>query len=375
MTQAPTSRIGSRPGTLVIPTGSPAPVVRLFEYDADAYEERQIDDLTALEAYANTQRTTWVDIQGLGEAATLHRIGEIFDIHRLALADAVNVPQRPKAEMYDDHILIVGRAPLDDFDPRAPLPQVCILIARNYIVSFQERYFGFFDAVRERIRQGSGRPIRKGGPCYLGYALLDVLVDRYGPILEDISDSMDELEDRLLANPSPRQLTSLYDLRRKLTALRRSARPQREALLQLSQTKSELIRPETGVYFRDAYDHASQYVEIIESLRDTAGDLMDTALATLGHRSNEVMKVLTLMASIFIPLTFMAGIYGMNFESMPELSQPYAYPLLLAAMLAVAAAMIYYFRYRGWIGAKDHGSEDDRRQKGETTRAVADADP
>lgn len=358
--RAQASQIGSRPGTLVIPPGSPAPVVRLFEFDDDGYEQKQVDDLSALEAYADTQRTTWIDIQGLGEAATLHRIGEIFGIHRLALADAVNVPQRPKAEMYDDHVLIVARAPLDEFDPREPLPQVCILIARNYVVSFQERYFGFFDAVRERIREGAGRPIRNGGPCYLGYALLDVLVDRYGPILENISDAMDELEDRLLSNPSPQQLTALYDLRRRLTVLRRSARPQREALLQLSQTKSELIRPQTGIYLRDAYDHASQFVEVIESLRDTAGDLMDTALATLGHRSNEVMKVLTLMASIFIPLTFMAGIYGMNFETMPELSQPYAYPILLGAMIVVAGAMIYYFRYRGWIGggAKTARSEE-----------------
>ena len=358
MTQNSDTGIGARPGTLVIPPGSPPPVVRLFEYDDVTCEEKEIGDLEALRAYSNTARTTWIDIQGLGEAATLHKIGEIFNIHRLALADAVNVPQRPKAEVYDDHLLIVARAPLDEVDPRKQLPQVCILVASNYVVSFQERYFGFFDPVRERLRQGAGRPIRLGGPCYLGYALLDVLVDRYGPILEEISDSIDELEEQLLANPSPEHLNALYDLRRQLTVLRRSARPQREALLQLSQTQSKLIRPTTGVYLRDTYDHASQSVEIIELLRDTAGDLMDTALATLGHRSNEVMKVLTLMASIFIPLTFMAGIYGMNFEAMPELSQPAGYPILLAAMAVVAVGMIFYFYKRGWIGARKRDKAD-----------------
>ncbi|MCP5411082.1 MAG: magnesium/cobalt transporter CorA [Alphaproteobacteria bacterium] len=352
MTPDPESSIGARPGTLVLPAGSPPPVVRVFQYDAQTCEERQIDDLEALHDYAGTASTTWIDIQGLGKAATLQRIGEIFNIHRLALADAVNVPQRPKAEVYDDYVLIVARAPQDDVDPRVPLPQVCILVARNYVVSFQERYFGFFDRVRERIREGAGRPIRTGGPSYLAYALLDVLVGHYTPILEDISDEMDDLEENLLANPSPQHLTALYDLRRKLTVLRRLARPQREALLQLSHLQNPLIAPEVAPYLRDAHDHASQNVEIIESLRDTAGDLMDTALATLGHRSNEVMKVLTLMASIFIPLTFMAGIYGMNFQDMPELSMPEAYPTLLAAMAIVAGGMIWYFRRRGWIGAR-----------------------
>lgn len=352
MTAQPAGTIGARPGTLLLPPGSPPPVVRLFEYDAESCEEKEITDLELLRPYADTERTTWIDIQGLGEAATLHTIGEIFRIHRLALADAVNVPQRPKAELYDDHLLIVARAPLDEVDPRKPLPQVCILVSRNYVVSFQERYFGFFDAVRVRLREGDGRPIRRLGPCYLGYALLDVLVDRYGPVLEQISESIDDLEEQLLADPRPQHLNALYDLRRRLTVLRRSARPQREALRQVSQTQSPLIRPETTPYLRDAHDHAAQFVETIDSLRDTAGDLLDTALATLGHRSNEVMKVLTLMASIFIPLTFMAGIYGMNFEVMPELRLRAAYPLLLGAMTVVAVAMILYFRRRGWIGSR-----------------------
>ncbi|MEP7314898.1 MAG: magnesium/cobalt transporter CorA [Pseudomonadota bacterium] len=351
MTSPTAMPIGARPGTLVLPTGSPPPIVRLFEYDSTDCEELQIDDLEALRPYADTQRTTWIDIQGLGEAATLHAIGEMFGIHRLALADAVNVPQRPKAEIYADHLLVVARTPLDEVDPRMPLPQVCILISSNYVVTFQERYFGFFDPVRARIRDGVGRPIRSGGPCYLGYALLDVLVDRYGPMLEQISEAIDELEERLLADPGPRHLNALYELRRQLTVLRRSARPQREALRQISQGQSPLIRPETLPYLRDIYDHASQFVETIDSLRDTAGDLLDTALATLGHRSNEVMKVLTLMASIFIPLTFMAGIYGMNFEAMPELHIAAAYPALLGTMAIVAVGMILYFRRRGWIGS------------------------
>ncbi len=356
MTLKSDSPIGARPGTLVIPAGSPPPVVRMFQYDEEACEEKEIGNLEELCAYADTARTTWIDIQGLGEAETLQRIGEIFNIHRLALADAVNVPQRPKAEVYDDYVLIVARAPLDEVDPRTPLPQVCILVARNYVVSFQERYFGFFDRVRGRIREGAGRPIRTGGPSYLGYALLDVLIGRYAPVLEGISDKMDDLEECLLANPNPQHLSALYELRRQLTMLRRLARPQREALLQLSHMQNPLIAAETGPYLRDAYDHASQNVEIIESLRDTAGDLMDTALATLGHRSNEVMKVLTLMASIFIPLTFMAGIYGMNFRDMPELGMPAGYPILLAVMAVVAGGMIWYFRRRGWIGSRASAS-------------------
>jgi magnesium transporter len=320
-----------------------------MDYDSDSLAEQEILDPDQLRPYSKTSRKTWIDIQGLGDEDKLRAVAAIFGIHEVALADAVNIPQRAKTQDYIDHILVVVRTPRDPFDVTETIPQVCILLAGNYIVTFQERYFAFFDEVRARLRD-DGSMLRRSGPSLLAYALTDVLVDRFYPIVEEISEQLDELEVRILEKPSPDLVSHLHRLQRQITTLRRVARPQVEALYRLAHSDSPLVPSESAVFLKDVEDHARQILGRLDACRDIATDTMGAVLATLGHRQNEVMKVLTLVGSIFIPLTFMAGIYGMNFEYMPELKIKAAYPTLLGAMVVVAVGMVWLFRSRGWIG-------------------------
>lgn len=336
---------------LSVPSDSPPPRIRLMEFDRETVHESEIDDPAELKPYARTDKTTWIDIQGLGDEERLRAVAQILGIHELALGDAVNIPQRAKTQTYPEHVLVVLRAPLSPFNAGDGVPQVCILLAEEYIVTFQERYFAFFDGVRERVRDETSLE-RRSGPAQLAYGLADALVDQYYPIVEEISDSLDVLEGQILEDPTPAQVAALHRLQRRLTTLRRVARPQVEALYKLSHLKSPLVPESASVFLKDAEDHARQILGRLDAARDVATDLMSAVLALLGHRQNEVMKVLTLVGSIFIPLTFMAGIYGMNFEYMPELKYRLGYPLLVVAMVIVAIGMVFFFRSRGWIGGR-----------------------
>ena len=269
----------------------------------------------------------------------------------VALADAVDIPQRAKTQEYAEHVLVIGRAPVVPFEPSEPPPQVCILIAEGYVVSFQERYFGFFDEVRDRLRT-DGSDLRTGGPAFLAQALLDALVDRFYPVVEDLSDRLDELETAILERSSPRLVAELHRIQRQITTLRRIARPQVEALHRLARTDSPLVPQPVRVFVQDVHDHAQQVLGRLDAARDVATDTMAAVLATEAQRQNEVMKVLTLVGSIFIPLTFIAGIYGMNFEHMPELRFRAGYPIVLGVMAVVAVGMVVLFRLRGWIGPR-----------------------
>jgi magnesium transporter len=351
--------VGARPGTLAIPPDSPPPKIMLFEYGADGIIERTIDDVSELQAFARTDAVTWIDVQGMGDESVLRRLAEIFGIHPLALEDAVNVPQRAKSEIYDEHQLVIGRAPLVE-DDRITLPQVCFLIGESYLVTFQERYFGFFDPVRERIRAGLGA-IRTSGVDYLAYALVDALVDRYYPVVDDLSAELDILEDDVLEDAISEDLARLHRIRRDLAALRRVAWPQRELLSALVRSESPFIGGEARMYLRDTDEHMGQIVGRLDFCREVAVGLMELHLSTMGHRQNEIMKVLTLMASIFIPLTFIAGIYGMNFEYMPELHSRNGYFVVLSVMVSMAVALVAYFRHRGWLGRPRRRSGRRRR--------------
>jgi len=343
--------VGARPGTLAIPPDSPPPVVRLMEYDASGVEERDVADIEELVPYAATDTMTWIDVQGLGDERVIRRIGEIFGLHRLALADAVNVPQRASMETYPDQLLVIARAPWRTVDGQTRVPQVCLLIGRNYVLTFQERYFGFFDAVRVRIREGTG-PIRGLGPCYLAYALIHTLVDHYFPVVDELAEALDELEEEVLSHPTPALIAAVHRLQRRVLVLRRVARPMVEVVTRLALEPSPFVQEGTRMYLRDTREQAQQALGRLDSTREASLDLMNAALATLGHRQNEIMKLLTLVGSIFIPLTFIAGIYGMNFEHMPELHARRGYPLVLTVMAGVAAAMLGYFRFRGWLGPR-----------------------
>jgi magnesium transporter len=341
--------IGSRPGTLAIPPGSPPPRVRLIAYDVAGVRESDVTDLETLVAEHAGEGVCWIDVQGLGDEKILRRIGEIFEVHPLALEDAVNVPQRAKTELYPHQQLIIGRLPILKEDGGIETPQVCFILGPRYLVTFQERFFGFFDAVRERLRAGIG-PIRAAGSDYLAYALLDTMIDHYYPIAERISDELETLEDEIIADPQPEALTRLHQLRRQLAVLRRISWPQREAVSALVREKTPFISDAVQVYLRDTFDHISQLVEMIDSAREMAVGLSELYLSTIGNRTNEVMKVLTLMSSVFIPLTFVAGIYGMNFENMPELHSQLGYYVVLVVMIVMAIGMLAYFYRRGWLG-------------------------
>jgi magnesium transporter len=341
--------IGARPGTLAIPPGSPFPKVTVVQFDERSVDRFEIGEVAELRKLADDGRVTWVDVQGLGDEATIRAIGDAFELHPLALEDAVNVPQRAKTELFESHQLLIARTPLLDRDGDVSAPQVCFIVGKRYLLTFQERYYGFFDPVRKRIIEGLGA-IRSGSPGYLAYALLDAMIDRYYPVAQRLSDGLEELEDLVLENPHPDVLQRIRALRRQLVVLRRVAWPQREALSAMLREQTEFFGEHDRVYLRDTYDHIAQIAELIDSSREMASDLSEAYLSNVSHRTNEIMKVLTLMASTFIPLTFVAGIYGMNFEYMPELASRYGYFIVWGLMISVAAGMALYFKHRGWIG-------------------------
>jgi magnesium transporter len=343
--------VGSRPGTLAIPEGSPPPEIHRVLWSPDGVVDREVAELEELAEPVPDGHWIWIDVRGLGDEAVLRRVAEIFGIHDVALEDAVNVPQRAKVVPYEDHLLVIGRVPCFDDDGTVATPQVCFLIGDRHLVTFQERYFGFFDAVRQRLREGIG-PIRKQGPDYLAYALVDTLTDHYYPVVEELSESLNELEDPALAADDPETLTRLHEVRRQVAVLRRIGWPQRESIGHLVRDPSDRIGEDVRTYLRGTEDHIAQIMELADSLRDMAVGLTEVFMTQVSHRTNEIMKVLTLMASIFIPLTFIAGIYGMNFQNMPELDSRVGYPLVLVVMVSVASGMVAYFRRRGWIGRR-----------------------
>ncbi len=342
--------IGASPGTLVITADAPPPRIRMISFDQDEVVEQAIGDAVELAAALEPDNVTWVDVQGFGDEAMLREIGRVFQIHPLAMEDVVNMPQRPKAELYEGQVLIVTRMVrmrgADDVD----LEQVTIVLGQTYVLTFQERYGDVLDPVRNRIRTGKGRRIRGSGSGYLAYAIVDTIVDAYYPVVEALGEHLQQLEDVVIHNPSNQLLRELNRTKNMLVNLRRAIWPQREAVNSLIREETPLISDEGRLFLRDTYDHCVQTAEVIEMQREMATGLMNTYLSSIANRTNEVMKVLTIMASVFIPLTFLAGIYGMNFEHMPELHVRWAYPAIWLTMLAVGGGMLAFFWRKGWIG-------------------------
>lgn len=344
-------KIGSRPGTLHIPTGSPPPRISVVEYDKEQVRVDPVEDVQELRACLANPKMCWADVQGLGDEKKLRELAEVFGLSPLVLEDAVNFPQRAKSEVYPHFHLIVARAPQILDDGSLAMRQVCFVVGDNWLLTFQESYFGFFEPVRERIRAGLGL-MRERGADYLAYALIDTLVDWYFPVAEQIVERLDELEAWLADDPDNSFLSEIYNIRGRIVELRRVGRPQRAMVGNLLREKSEYFSEEVRVFLRDTEDHMAQVMEVVESTGETTAHLAEGYLAQVGFRSNEIMKVLTLMASLFIPLTFIAGVYGMNFQNMPELQDPHAYFFVLGIMAVVGTGMLLYFRHRGWIGRR-----------------------
>ncbi len=353
---------GSKPGTLVIHESSQAPVIRIMKYNPNHLEEREDVKVSELTGLLESNMTCWIDVQGLGDEGMLRDIAAQFELHPLALEAVVNVPQRPKVETYDKHTLCITRMVMPNDIGMRP-EQVSIFVGENYVLTFQERSGDVFDPIRKRIRN-KGPIIMKEGPSYLSYALLDAIIDGYYPLLEKFGENLEALENRIVEEPTPDVLHEIHGIRRDLLTIRRSIWPQREAVNTLIRDENPMISETVRMYLRDCYDHCVQLMDGVETYRELSGGLMDVYLSSVGHRQNEVMKVLTVMASIFIPLTFLAGIYGMNFENMPELRARWAYPFLLAVMVVIAVGMIVFFRRKGWLGGTvgDSMSEQQRRR-------------
>lgn len=352
------TKVGAVPGTLVISKESPPPKISSIHYTETKHRSTTIHSIEELVQELETDEMTWVDIQGFGDRTIMRKVGEVFKLHPLLLEDVVNVPQRPKTEPYGEQLLVIVRmVRLGENDKSRDLSvdmeQVSMVITKNCVITFQEKYGDILDPVRKRLAANKGI-IRKRGADYLAYVIADTIVDAYYPVLEVVGDRLEGMESVVIDDPTPVVLGELNRLKNQLINLRRAIWPQREAINELVRGDHKLISDEVGVYLRDTYDHCIQTSEVAEMYREMVTGLMNTYLSSVANRTNEVMKVLTIMASIFIPLTFMAGIYGMNFEHMPELKYEYAYGTLWFAMGVVASGMIFFFWRKGWILDRRH---------------------
>ncbi|GAB6038327.1 magnesium/cobalt transporter CorA [Fundidesulfovibrio butyratiphilus] len=338
---------------------SGSPRVTMLRYDSTGSELIAPVHAPDCVGYADSSRVTWVDVAGLADAGFMAKVGETFHIHPLVLEDIVHTTQRPKLDELDDAIFVVARLlRYDDKTRRIEDEQVSFLLGKNYLLSFRERQGeGLFDAVRRRIQSQKGRAW-KLGPDFLLYVLLDSVVDNYFLALERMGDEIEDVEEMLLTAPKPVELQRIHDLRREALFLRKFVWPLREVLSGLEKGGSDLIADGTIFYLRDLYDHTIQVMDTIETFRDMLSGMLDLYLSNISLKMNEVMKVLTMFSTLFIPLTFLAGVYGMNFKNMPELEWHDGYFMLLGFMVAIAGGMLLFFRRKGWIGRNDDSEED-----------------
>jgi magnesium transporter len=344
---------GSAPGTLVVDPDAPKPKIHVVAYGAGEILEKDIEDVQAIRSILNRWAVTWINVTGLGDLSVVTRLGEIFNLHRLTLEDIINVHQRPKVEQYKEYCYIVVRAVRDKEEIASE--QVSIFLGKNFVLSFQEQPSPYFDPVIVRIREGKGRT-RTAGPDHLAYALIDAVIDGYFPVLERYGELVESLEDAIVARPDGRLIGQIHEMRHGLLTIRRAAWPLREAMTILYREPIPLIDDEERIYLRDCYDHMVQIIDLLENYRDITSGLMEVYLSSISNRTNEIMKVLTIISAVFIPLTLVAGIYGMNFKHMPELAWGYPY-YFYGLMALIAILLLGYFRAKGWLGAADRSKE------------------
>lgn len=344
-------QVGLPPGSLV-PVETPETGgirVSRMEYGSEGVEEREADDVPGCLPLAGPPATSWLNVDGLDEVGALETLGEEFGLHSLLLEDIVNTTQRPKLDDYDDHLfLVLKMLTFDEAEARIADEQVSLVLGPHFVLSFQERRGDVFEAVRDRIRGGKGR-IRTAGSDYLAYAIVDAVVDHYFLVLEQVGEWIDRVEEELIADPSVETMGEIHRLRREMLYFRRAVWPLREVVAAMGREDTSLVSPGVRIFIRDVYDHMVQVIDTAETYRELISGMLDTYLSSVNNRMSEVMKVLTIIATIFIPLTFLAGIYGMNFRTMPELTWRWAYPVLLGVMGALAGGMLLWFRRRDWI--------------------------
>ena len=323
--------------------------ITFMDYNDHTFTEQQVDSIETCYSLRDTRTVSWINIDGLHDVDLIKRLGEHFEIHPLIQEDVVNTEHRPKIEDMGDYLfLILKMIKWDEAKNEIQSEQVSFLLGPNYVITFQEQPGDVFETIRERIRTHSGR-IRKMGNDYLVYALIDAIVDEYFVVLENIGDKIQNMEEEVLLSPVTETIQKLHRIKNQLLILRKSIWPLREVITNLERSESKLLKKQTVPYFRDIYDHTIQIIDMMETMRDMNSGLFDMYLSSLSNRMNEVMKVLTVIATIFIPLTFIAGIYGMNFRNMPELEWKWGYFAILGVMLVVALGMILFFRKKKWM--------------------------
>jgi magnesium transporter len=358
---------GTIPGTLDLQPNALPPKITLIDYNDSHAIRKELENPLDCDAYLDTESVSWINIDGLGNEATWIQLSQVFNLHPIALEDIVNVPQRPKVVEYEEHLVLISRmVTIDEISQSFIGEQISFVLGKHYLLTVQEEpLYDCLEGVRERIRTKKGM-IRQKGVDYLFYTLIDAIIDGFFPVMELYGELVQSLQNEVVTCPTNQSLAKIHQLQQDLLVLRRAAWPQRDALNSLLRDGTDLISEEVRVFLRDCYDHIIQILDMVETYRELASNLTDIYLSSVSNRMNEIMKTLTVISSIFIPLTFIAGIYGMNFNpdvspfNMPELNWYFGYPLIWLIMLMVGSAMIFFFWRKGWFS---NLNELKRRQK------------
>ncbi|MEC9487948.1 MAG: magnesium/cobalt transporter CorA [Halanaerobium sp.] len=350
MDESIVQKSGLPPGTLVHIGSKKMATATLYSIKYDGENLQEDMNTTVDKSIDRTQQhlQNWINLTGIHQVEVVEELGNKLGIHPLVLEDTVNTTQRPKLEDYEDYLYIIVKMLDYECEKGIIEEQVSFILDDKYLLTLQERAGDVFDPVRARLRNGKGK-LRFSGTDYLCYALIDAIVDRYFLVMEKVGEQLEDIEEDLMSDPTPKTLEQIHELRAELLLLRRAVWPMREVINQITKEDSPLIDESSRIYFRDVYDHTIQVVDTIEIYREMITGFLDTYLSTISNRMNEVMKVLTLIATIFIPLTFIAGIYGMNFAYMPELDWRWGYPVVLFVMLGAGIAMYLYFKRHKWL--------------------------
>jgi magnesium transporter len=344
-------KAGMAPGTRVHIGERRTKDVRIscIDYDDSEFSERQVSSIEECFQFKTTPTVTWINIDGLHDIEMMEKVGREFELHSLMLEDILNTGQRPKMEEFDKQLFVVLKMlSYDDDSETVNSEQVSVVLGSNFVISFQEREGDVFEGIRERIRNSKGR-IRKMGADYLMYVLLDAIVDNYFIILEKIGERIEFIEEELVSNATEKTVGRIHYLKRELIFLRKSVWPLRELISGLQRSESVLVSESTDLFLRDVYDHTIQVIDTVETFRDMVSGMLEIYLSSVSNRMNAVMKVLTIIATIFIPLTFIAGIYGMNFKYMPELEWKWGYLTVWIFMVIIGICMLIYFRRKKWL--------------------------
>jgi len=343
-------KAGLPPGSLIY-TGEKVDAkisITIVEYDEEHFLERDYVSFDECLLLRDKPGVTWIKIDGIHAVENLEKLGECYNFHPLVMEDILNTEQRPKIEDFDEYIYIVLKMINYSESNEVNSEQISLILGSNFLISFQESNGSFFLPILERLRTSKGR-IRKGGADYLAYTLMDLIVDNYFVVLEKFGESLEYLEEEVVKRPTPQTLQDIHRFKYDMIMLRKSVWPLREVVGHLERRESNLIQDATGIYFKDVYDHTIVAIDNIETYRDILSGMLDIYLSSISNRLNAIMKVLTVIATIFMPLTFLAGVWGMNFKYMPELGWVWGYPTALGLMLAIALSMVVYFHKKKWL--------------------------